>query len=130
MPPEITTSIFTEIRHHLSSAIGPDRALTIDHLTGLVGSPNRRTTEVVLETHLGDFGFLVISGSSGYFRPSSPDQVNRYIASLESRIKCLSTRRSTIVRAALESGWNREAGQFTSTPRQPELDGLPLFSQK
>ena len=118
---EETYDHFPALKKLLKGAIGPDRALTLNQLTQLAGIPDRRTTEVLIETRMDDFGFVLVSGSSGYFRPVEPEHLNRYLSSLESRIKSISTRRRRVFNNALKEGFHAEEGRFMSAPVQAEL---------
>ena len=97
---------FDLIRRMLEPRIGEEMAITIDALAtgsglcashldpvnGLVLKPRRRIVEHILETRFGDFPFLVVSSSKGYFRPATEEECNHWWASCHSRIIALSIR--------------------------------------
>jgi len=97
---------FDMIRRMLEPRIGEELAITIDSLAtgsglcdshidpvkGMVLKPRRRTVEHILETRFGDFPFLVISSSKGYFRPATEEECNQWWASCHSRIRAIAMR--------------------------------------
>ena len=112
---------YNRIRLILRGSVGEDKAITLAALTESAGIPDRRTTEVLMETRLEDFGFSLVSGPKGYFRPTSPEHLNRYTASLESRIKCLSIRRKKVLQMALRDGFKLCDGRFVFADAQTTL---------
>lgn len=125
---------FRALRAKLIHATGQNAAMSIDQLTRDAGIPDRRTCEVILETRLEDFGFVLVSGSKGYYRPTTAESVNRYLASLESRIKCLSVRHTRVSHMAKLAGFIHEGNQFVARAAQgilaleiPETNGKKEF---
>jgi hypothetical protein len=121
---------FARISAILAERVGEARAITIDDLAraaGLVAGdrPLRRLVEHVLETRFEDFPFLLVSGAPGYWRPTDPAELNRYDASLQSRLVKLCLRRRTLRRKAPANGFVREGKRYTARADvrmwQPEL---------
>ena len=112
----------SKIRQLLKHARGRRNAITLDRIVRLCELPNRRTAEAMMELHLEDLGFCVVSGDKGYWRPLTADDVNHYQASLQSRLKKLAKRKASVRRMAAKDGFVREGKQFTDPPaRQGEL---------
>jgi hypothetical protein len=88
----------------LEDAAGPDHAVTIAFLAQVLGVP-RRTIETLIETNLHTLPFCIVSGAAGLYRPTSPEDVNRYLQSLQSRIKCLAIRSRTVRTLARADGY-------------------------
>ena len=121
MPPAVSNTYFDRVRALLSARIGAAAALTIDQIVELAGLPGRRAGEQLLETRLGDFGFPLCAGSSGYFVPASPDEINHYLNSLKSRIRCIAIRLRTVRQNAAQAGWARDGQQFSKPPPRREF---------
>ena len=130
---------FEFIREALSSAWGEDNAITINDLglrcglyqveTGSDGRPERvprrREVERILELRFQDFGFLVISGDRGYFRPTDSAQIDHWWASLHSRIRAIAVRMHTGRQAACRDGYRYLGrGQFKKTVPRDDLFSL------
>lgn len=115
------TTAVEYIRKVLARAIGQQNAVTIEHLVSVSGLPNRRAGEQMLELHLQDFGFAVCAGSSGYFRPATADELNHYVRSLQSRIRCLAIRIRTVRKSAAAEGWPRHGKDFIHKDLQGQL---------
>ena len=129
---------FEHIRDALCTAWGEDHAITIDELamraglshveTDGAGNPvsviERRRAERLLETRFSDFGFLVIAGDRGYYRPTDPNQIEHWWASLHSRIRAIATRMHTGRTAAGRDGFRYLGrGRFQKTnPREDLFD--------
>lgn len=117
--PVDTDRAFERIREALACAYGEDKAITIDELAlraglydirpGPDGQPaqaiNRRLAEQILELRFGEFGFLVISGKRGYYRPTDPAQIEHWWASLHSRIRAVAHRMHTGRQVASRDGY-------------------------
>ena len=112
---------FLRVRALLATRIGEAAALTIDQIVELAGLPGRRAAEQLLETRLGDFGFPLCAGSSGYFVPASPDEINHYLHSLKSMIRCIAIRLRNVQQNATRSGWARDGQQFSKPPPRREF---------
>lgn len=112
--------LFEVLRDDLARRVGIGNAITIDVLAHLHNA-SRRRIEVILECRLADFGFPLVSCDCGYYRPATPEDLNHYLASLLSRIRCIALRIRTVRRSALEEGWTREGGRFVRKARQGEL---------
>jgi len=113
---------FHPIRAALTVANGMVNAFTLDDLAARAGVA-RREVEEIMEHHLADFGFSLVSGSAGYWRPEDAAELNRYIASLRSRaLKCF-RRAKRVTAAARRDGWPLHGRTFLNPPaRQGELD--------
>jgi hypothetical protein len=118
MPDDNSRLMF--LAEHLRDCHGADSAITIAQIGDLL-CLGRRQTETFLELHLADLPFCVISSSSGYYRPTSADEINHYRNSLRSRIRCLAIRARTVARAAAKEGWSRAGTTFTDRPTVQEL---------
>jgi hypothetical protein len=124
---------FAAIRSALCYTVGEGNALTIDELAQVAGL-DRRRTEHLLETRFADFPFLMASGPRGYFRPQTPDEVNHYPLSLQSRIKCLALRLRAYRRQAAREGWRRDQPRAPYRRQPADLfdvggAGSPLHAQ-
>ena len=104
----------------LAEAVGERRAVTIQVMAERAGLA-RREVEQALEVHLADFPFPLVSGSPGYWQPTTPDQINHYRHSLTSRLRALTRRMDTVAAKARSAGWTEEGGRFVSAPRQTLL---------
>lgn len=97
---------------------GIDRAIPIADIASRLGL-GRRATEQLLETCLPELPWPVVSGPAGYHRPADPAELNRYLASLQSRLRCIAIRSRTVRRQALTAGWQREGRRFVAAPAPP-----------
>lgn len=104
----------------LAGAVGERRAVTIQAMADRAGL-SRREVEQALEVHLSDFPFPLVSGSAGYWQPTTPDQINHYRHSLTSRLRALARRMDTVAAKARAAGWKEEGGRFTAAPVQQYL---------
>jgi hypothetical protein len=129
---------FESIRQALSGAWGEDGAITINDLALMSGLyqvesgadgrpervPRRREAERILELRFQDFGFLVISGDRGYYRPTDQAQIDHWWASLHSSIRAIATRMHTGRLAACRDGWRYlGAGRFQRAVPKDDLFG-------
>jgi len=112
---------FARVRDLLKDRIGEASAVPLEQLVELAGLPNRRAAEQLLETRLGDFGFPLCAGSSGYFVPESAEEINHYMHSLKSRIRCIAIRLRTVRQNATQAGWARDGQQFSKPPPRREF---------
>ena len=107
--------------------VGAEKAITLDEITSVLGMPHRRTAEQVIEDCLPLLGFVVVAGAAGYYRPTTADQINRYVGSLHSRHQALQRREKAIVALAKAEGWQHEGDQFIQPPAaQPDLFSMPV----
>lgn len=106
-------SRLTQLLRH---ARGRRNAITLDRMVKICGLPNRRVAEHLLEHHLEDLGFCVVSGDKGYWRPITADEVNHYQNSLQSRLRKLAKRKSSVRRMAARDGFIRDGKQFQDPP--------------
>jgi hypothetical protein len=114
-------AVFDLIRDAMAMAIGEKEAWTLQGLADYCTCP-RRQVEEVIEKRLEDFGFVIVSGTSGLWRPLDAEEVNRYQNSLQSRLRKLAIRKRSIRRLALKSGFVAEGKSFRNPPaRQGEL---------
>lgn len=112
---------FALVTAELEHRFGEDNAITIDRLCAATGL-RRRDCEELLEMKLSAFPFVIVAGSSGYFRPTSADQINHYLNSLQSRCVKVFLRRRTVMQKAKREGYPREGKLFTDPPsKQGEL---------
>lgn len=110
------------LRDLLRPRIGEFRAITIARIGYELGHTSRRQTETLLELHLGDLGFCVVSSSAGYYRHATAEQINHYRAALRSRIKCIAVRCRDVARSASAEGWPRAMnGRDFTQFKQPTL---------
>jgi hypothetical protein len=117
-----TDFYFPAIRELLRNAYGQARALTLDQLTEAVCAPCRRITEQTIEAHLSEFGFALVAGCHGYWRPMKADELNQYVSSLHSRHRRMQLREQTIIRLALQEGFTLDGELFVDAPtRQIEM---------
>lgn len=105
----------------LRCRFGKEAGVTIASLAQLAGYLPRRVCERILEERFEDFGFAVVAGSTGYFRPAAADELQAYYDSLRSRARCNFRRMAILRRAAARSGFDFEGHQFTEKPQQLEL---------
>lgn len=125
---EINEIAWGLISRALSTCEGESRAFTISELAS-IGCISRRECEHLLENCLERLPFVVVSGTAGYWRPSSADEVEHYLASLRSRLVKLARRRRTIKRLALASGFVHEGGRIAPAPAKqreflfPSMEG-------
>ena len=112
--------VFTILRGELAPRRGEARAITIEKLAALCGV-TRRKVETILECRFEDFGFAIVTGDCGCYRPAGPADLNHYDASLRSRIRCIALRIRALRRAATAEGYVREAGRFIASTRQGDL---------
>ncbi|GEM_PF-2546098 len=115
----------SRIRELLYCARGRKNAITLDRMVKICQLPNRRVAESLMENHLEDLGFCVVSGDKGYWRPITADEVNHYQNSLQSRIRKIAKRKASSRRMAVQDGFIRE-GKIFKDP--PAIQG-DLFSQ-
>ena len=135
-----TDRSFELIRDALLTAWGEDNALTIDELAMRAGLSHvesvgdgrmepvveRRRAERLLETRFADFGFLVIAGDRGYFRPTDPNQIEHWWASLHSRIRAIATRMHAGRTAVCRDGYRYLGrGRFQKTQPKDDLFDFP-----
>lgn len=113
---------FLRVRALLQTRIGEAAAITLEQLVEQAFLSSRRDAEQLMETRLADFGFPLCAGSRGYFVPQSPDEINHYLNSLKSRIKCIAIRLRTVRQNAAQAGWARDGQQFSRPP--PRRDFL------
>lgn len=116
-PPPITPD---SIDRALRYRFGEHNAITLANLASLLGC-SRRIAEQAIELHLSDLPYTVISSSRGLFRPVAAEEIEHYLASMRSRIKCIATRMRTVRKAAAADGFPMEHGRFTSAPMQAQL---------
>jgi len=106
------------LRHcHFGAAAG----ITLDALTEQAGVSCRRITERIMEERLADFPFAVVSGNTGYFRPTMAVEINRYRKSLRSRAIKMFLRDRTVGRKSLMEGFIRQGREFVDRPTQGSL---------
>lgn len=110
-------SLFFTVKHLLAEAKGKTNAITINELA-VRASTDRRQIEILLETRLADFGFALVAGSRGYYRPVEQGEINHYIRDLCSRINCIALRIETVKHQAIQEGWVYEGGEFKAQPKQ------------
>ena len=130
---------FELIRDALVTAWGEDQAITIEQLAMRAGMSHvtsgvdgvldtvieRRRVERILETRFADFGFLVIAGDRGYYRPTDPNQIEHWWASLHSRIRAIATRMHVGRTAACRDGYRYlGGGRFQKTTPKEDLFDL------
>lgn len=105
----------------LAGRRGADQAITIAESQAALALPNRRATEKLLELSMPHFPWPVCSGTTGYFRPVTAEEMNHYEHSLRSRAACLYLRLRHLRRAGLQSGWRRERKRWVNAPNQLDL---------
>lgn len=114
-------AIFELLQDALYTCEGEHEAFTLQGLADYCQC-SRRRVEIILEQRLGDLGFVVVSGSSGYWRPTTAEEINHYQASLQSRCIKVFLRKKTIQKLAVQSGYVRTGKTFQDPPtRQGEL---------
>jgi len=115
---------FAAVVEILRHAWGHQAGITIEQITHQAGIPNRRTTEKLFETRLADFPFLIVSGSTGYFRPVAAAEINAYRRSLRSRAIKDFLRAKLVMRKAMSEFWPRNGSEFEDAvaTRQGELE--------
>ena len=112
---------FDAVVRLLINARGYANALTLDEITARAGLPNRRTTEVLLETRLADFPYPLVANGAGYFIPTGADDLNTYLRSLRGRaLKCFMRMRA-VTSKAVAQGWKWEGKWFARPPQQLDL---------
>lgn len=126
LPNEI--SDYDKLERTLRACKGERWAVTINQLQGILGMPNRRAVEQLLEDSYERFRFPVCSGYDGYFIPVTADEINHYYASLRSRAGKLFRRMAILRKRAEEVGYERQSHTFTAAPAQlrlpdPAFDG-------
>lgn len=114
MPPDP----YIQIRTALLNAWGPDRAITIANLAA-IARISHRAAEHLIQIRYSDFGFLLVSGSQGYYRPTSADHINHYAASLRSRCSAAYARLRILRREAARAGVLRDRRQYITDPPSP-----------
>lgn len=120
--PVDSANTFHALRAALARAHGPEQALTLDELAAIAGT-SRREVESIMETRFLDFGFPLVSGSSGYWIPAEADEINHYIRALRSRAFKIFLRAQRAARAARTAGWPQQGRTFFNPPaRQGELN--------
>jgi hypothetical protein len=107
--------IFTILQQQLRACHGEANALTLQRLAEIACCPRRRV-EIILEERIVDLGFVVVSGSPGYWRPTSADEINHYRASLRSRIFKLWKRSKSVGQLASQCGFVRTGKSFANPP--------------
>ncbi len=112
---------FLRVRTLLQARVGEAAALPLDKIVELAGLPSRRAAEQLMETRLGDFGFPLCAGAGGYFVPESPEEINHYLLSLKSRIRCIAIRLRTVQQNASRAGWARDGQQFSKPPPRSDF---------
>lgn len=117
-----TESIYPAVVEILRAARGAAAAVPINRIVSLLGldvsHSTRRQIEHVLEVHLDSFPFFLVAGSGGYYIPTSAEDINHYLRSLESRCRALFIRRRTTIKRAHAAGYRRQGRTF--------LDPLPV----
>lgn len=120
-PVPTTEQLFEQVKRILAGAIGQECAVTIGTLCAQC-NVHRRTMELLFQLYLDEFPFLLCSGINGYFQPTTDDDLNHYIQSIESRCRCLYLRKRTTIRKALAAKrWTRVGKYFESSPKQLDL---------
>jgi hypothetical protein len=112
---------FQAIVRALAQARGADKAITLASIAERLQTA-RRTVESIIEEKLADFPFLIVSGSSGYYIPTSASDINRYVHSLHSRHRRMQLREQTVIHKAKAQGWPYDGKSFSQPPAiQQEL---------
>jgi len=106
----------SRIRQLLYHARGRTNAITLDRIVKLCGIPSRRDAESLLEHHLEDLGFCVVSGGKGYWRPLNAEELNHYRNSLRSRAMKILKRYGSVKRMGLQDGFILSGKQFQDPP--------------
>jgi len=113
---------FPDVKRLLEPRIGKEKAITIADITETVGIHDRRITEHLLETRLRSFGFLLVAGAHGYYRPTEAKEINTYRGSLHQRHRKMQRREETVVHMARIEGWPEQGEDFVNPPdHSPEL---------
>lgn len=99
--------IFERVTRSLSRRVGQDARITIDDLSRECGFETKRSCEEFLQLHWQDFPFPLIN-LNGLFQPTEAGQINHYLAANRSRIRNISIRNRSTIRAAVAAGWKRE----------------------
>lgn len=115
MKTEQDQQIFEMLRDALITCEGEAEAYTLQGLAEYCGC-SRRKVEAILEERLEDLGFAIVSGSAGYWRPQSADEINHYVNSLQSRAVKIFLRKKRVIRLAKNSGFLQEGKTFTNPP--------------
>lgn len=105
----------------METCSGPENAKTIHKIQLALGHSTRRQTEKFLELFLGAVPFPLVSGPTGYYRPTAVDEINHYLNSLRSRIRCLAIRARSVRRSARAAGWQRSGRLFSDADPQQLL---------
>ena len=117
-----TRDDFEQVRRILVEHRGRANAITIDQLCHLADLPSRRACEDLLETRLADFQFILVADAHGYYIPTTADEINHYLDSLQSRAVKIFLRKRRVMRKALASGLQRQGKHFSDPPAlQKEL---------
>ena len=120
---EAVEKFYPAVERILNECRGPKFALTLDQITCRAEIPDRRMTEMLMETHLHRFPWPLVAGARGYHIPTSAEQINGYLNSLRSRaVKCF-VRARTVRRRCLAAGWQKEGKAFAGQPQQMGLWG-------
>jgi hypothetical protein len=106
----------------LRDRIGSQNAVPLNDISDFIGL-SRRATERLIEFHLPDLPFCVVADAGGYYRPSTPDEINHYRKTLLSRIKRLASRYRTITNLAIKDGWPK-LGEFVKPSVAPLLTSM------
>ena len=107
--------VFEILQRQLRMRVGEQDAVTLQRLAEIAYCPRRRV-EIILEERIVDLGFVVVSGSAGYWRPTSADEINHYRASLRSRIFKLWKRSKSVGQLASQCGFVRTGKSFANPP--------------
>lgn len=122
---DIALQIVIEI---LAARVGEESGITIEELRRAAGLKLRREMEILLELHIQDIPFLVVSGPTGYYRPANADEINHCLNSLRSRAMCAFLRQRKIIRAARAAGFPRQGRKFLDPPTpDTRLPAADLF---
>ncbi len=116
---------FHRICNRLSQARSRDRAVTLAALAADAGI-SRREAEQIIEERLADIPFCLVAGPTGYYRPTSADDINAYVRSLHRRHRRMQIREATIRRKVRAHGWpTDQAGRFLDPPKVAQLELFP-----
>ena len=111
---------FDQITRILSSHRGKASAIKLADIADQVGTI-RRDVETLIEEHLSEFPWPIVSGASGLFIPQDAGEINSYLHSLHSRHRKMQLREATVRRKARLAGYPEESGKFRNRPIQQEL---------
>lgn len=113
--------VFSRLTAVLWRCKGGAAAMTLASLADAVQT-SRRQVEQVIEHQLAHFPFVLVAGATGYYIPTDPDDLNKYVHNLHSRHQRMQIREKTVRSKAKAHGWCEENGSFIAPAKATQQE--------